>query len=314
MKFIYCFILILTILTNFVYSFPQMEMDSTLYKEIKQLKIKNDSLSSVTQELVKEYNLLKNSHESERIGNLYRQMQIDSLSSLLKSNNQQMIVLNNRIDEKLSNLIKRIKNSTDITDEKISSLDESISKTTLYWIIAILIVLLLGMLGYWFLRKKLFLSQSNLLTNIETVRNELESESLRLDEKLIKILENQLDVQNQSQKSSKDSEVDHSLALKVADEIIRIEKNISRMDEGTKGLKQLIQAVNRIKDNFASNGYEIVDMIGKEYDEGMKVSANFRIDPALSSDKRIISRIIKPQVNYNGIMIQSAQVEVSQGE
>lgn len=86
------------------------------------------------------------------------------------------------------------------------------------------------------------------------------------------------------------------------------------MDEKTKGLKQLSASVKRIQDNFASNGYELVEMLGKPYKEGMKVTANFIPSEDIEKGKEIITRIIKPQVNYQGIMIQSAQIEVSLGE
>jgi len=86
------------------------------------------------------------------------------------------------------------------------------------------------------------------------------------------------------------------------------------MDEGTRGLNQLSASVKRIQDNFAANGYEIVEMLGKPYDEGMKVIANFIPDEDLKAGEQIITRIIKPQVNFNGEMIQSAQIEVSLGE
>jgi len=112
----------------------------------------------------------------------------------------------------------------------------------------------------------------------------------------------------------KTAEPDHSLPLKVADEIIRIQKNLSNMDPEIKGLKQLTASVQRIKDNFEANGYELVEMLGKRYDLGMKVSANFRPDQNLKPGEEIITRIIKPQVNFKGIMIQSAQIEVSVAE
>lgn len=86
------------------------------------------------------------------------------------------------------------------------------------------------------------------------------------------------------------------------------------MDANTKGLKQLSASVKRIQDNFASNGYELVEMLGKEYNEGMKVIANFIPSEDIEAGKQIISRIIKPQVNYKNEMIQSAQIEVSVGE
>ncbi len=109
-------------------------------------------------------------------------------------------------------------------------------------------------------------------------------------------------------------EVDHSLVLKIADELIRIQKNLGSMDEGTRGLKQLNASVGRIANNFAANGYELVEMLGKPYKEGMLVVANFVPSEDLPAGRQIITRIIKPQVNYKGEMIQSAQIEVSVGE
>lgn len=116
-------------------------------------------------------------------------------------------------------------------------------------------------------------------------------------------------LENQSQESAIP---DHSLVLKVADELIRIEANLSKMDPSVKGFKQISKAVERIRTNFEAYGYEIVDMLGKPYDDGMKVVANFVSDESLTPGAQVITSISKPQINYNGVMIQSAQVTVSQ--
>jgi hypothetical protein len=134
---------------------------------------------------------------------------------------------------------------------------------------------------------------------------------------LIEVLDTQLKLKQEEKKvvsTTSTADVDHSLALKVADEIVRIHKNLQQMDVNTKGLKQLSASVKRIQDNFASNGYELVEMLGKEYNEGMKVIANFITSEDIETGKQIITRIIKPQVNYKNEMIQSAQIEVSVGE
>jgi hypothetical protein len=46
----------------------------------------------------------------------------------------------------------------------------------------------------------------------------------------------------------------------------------------------------------------------------MKVSAKFKPDNTLKQGEQIITRIIKPQVNYNNVIIQEAHVEVSIGK
>ena len=46
----------------------------------------------------------------------------------------------------------------------------------------------------------------------------------------------------------------------------------------------------------------------------MNVSATFIQDDTLEPGQRIIKRVITPQINYNGQMIQTAKVVVSQNE
>jgi hypothetical protein len=110
------------------------------------------------------------------------------------------------------------------------------------------------------------------------------------------------------------TEIDHSLVLKVADEITLMERNITLMDNSTKGLKQLNRSIGKLKDNLAVNGYEIPELLGKPYNEGLKVIViNSVYDENLQKDEKVISKIIKPQVNYNDKMIQAAQIELNVG-
>lgn len=206
----------------------------------------------------------------------------------------------------------KIENTKKSTNQSITNLSKTVSQNTLYWIIAILVVALSTLLLFVLLRQQIFKQKTDLDSNLKDTRKVLEEEGVKLDNKLIEVLETQLKIINNSS-SDTEEKADHSLALKVADEIIRIQKNLTRMDGKTKGLKQLTASVKRIQDNFASNGYELVEMLGKPFNEGMKVSANFIPDEDLEAGQQIITRIIKPQVNYKGVMIQSAQIEVSQG-
>lgn len=144
---------------------------------------------------------------------------------------------------------------------------------------------------------------------LQTAQTKMQEESVKLDNKLLELAEKQMQTIPVATESNT---ADHSLALKVADEIVRIEMNLSRMDASIKGYKQLAKAVQRIKDNFCANGYEIVDMLGKTYNAGMKVVANFISDDNLALGSQIITGIVKPQINYNGQMIQAAQITVSQ--
>ena len=180
-------------------------------------------------------------------------------------------------------------------------------------IVGIIVFIVIG-IAYWVI-KRIRRSVSTIdevrkvQDALQAAQTKMQEESVKLDNKLLEFAEKQLETAPQV---TNKAEQDHSLALKVADEIVRIELNMSRMDASVKGYKQLAKAVQRIKDNFSANGYEIVDMLGKPYSDGMKVTANFVSDEGLEQGKQIITGITKPQINYNGKMIQAAQITVSQ--
>jgi hypothetical protein len=234
---------------------------------------------------------------------------VNSLSSLIETNRS-------NINTIAGDLGTKIQETGQQAETKISELGGDIEKNRLYWIIATLMTLLLGALMYLFLGKRIKSSQTDIETQIKTTKKALEEESLKLDNKLIEVLETQLKVQQEESRNqpiSTNEKTDHSLALKVADEIVRMQKNISRMDPDIKGLKPLEKGIERIQANFAASGYEMVNLLNNEYDERMNIDViNFVEDDTLESGKKIISKIIKPQVNFNGILIQRAQVEVSQ--
>jgi len=234
---------------------------------------------------------------------------IDSLGSLTETNRSNINVI-------ADDLGTKIQETGEQAETRISELGGDVEKNRVYWIIATLVTLLLGALMYLFLGKRIKSSQTDVETQIRNTKKSLEEESLKLDSKLIEVLETQLKVQQEESKNqptATNEKADHSLALKVADEIVRMQKNISRMDADIKGLKPLEKGIERIQANFAANGYEMVNLLNNEYDERMNIDViNFVEDDTLEPGKKIISKIIKPQVNFNGILIQRAQVEVSQ--
>lgn len=210
------------------------------------------------------------------------------------------------------------------TNDKVQATEEVLSSQTIWGFGSIVFFLLaLAAIVWAFLKKFKYgttsiddvrKAQSSLEEAQESIRKaqeKMQEETIQLDNKLIEVLSRQ-SVPNPI--TTDDGEIDHSLTLKVADEIVKIEMNLSRMDESIKGYKQLSKGVQRIKDNFKANDYEIVDMLGKPYQAGMKAAVTFVTDDTLEPGQQIISRIIKPQVNYKQVMIQAAQIEVSQAE
>lgn len=303
----------LSAITNLI---AQQQQDSTLVKEIPTIKNnvfqQRQEINTLTKKLNNQ--IYKIREQSKTISTLQNENKsltasINSLSQLIQTNSQNIATNSNELGTKIQETSQR-------ADTQIAQLDNSVEKNRLYWIIATLVTLLLGGLIYWLLGKRINSSKIDVETQIRNTKASLEEESVKLDNKLLEVLETQLKLKQEESKSQpniSNEKADHSLALKVADEIVRMQKNISRMDTNIKGLKPLEKGIERIQANFAANGYEMVNLLNNEYDERMNIDViNFVEDDTLESGKKIISKIIKPQVNFNGILIQRAQVEVSQ--
>lgn len=244
------------------------------------------------------------------------QEEIDSLKAEIGATNSLLMKSTKDLKGEIGDVELFSRKETYVLYERLK--DWSFVGTTLFLLFAFIIIVVIAFM-YWFLRKRINSSSSaidsikNAQSEISNAQNKLQEDALKLDEKLIELLDKQLTIQKTTSMPTKEEkEVDHSLAKKVADEIVRIELNLSRMDASVKGHKQLSKAVERIKNNFLAQGYEIVDMLGKPYNEGMKVVATIVSDETIEEGKQIITAIAKPQINYKGKMIQTAEITVSQ--
>lgn len=262
-------------------------------KEIDKLNIKVGKQSFLIESLSKEVQKLE-------IAN-------DSLSSLTGINRSNIASIAEDLGTKIQTTETNAK-------EGISKLDKDVEKNRLYWIIGTLLTLLLGGIVYWLLGKRIASSQTDVETQIRNTKKSLEEESLKLDAQLLDIINSQLKIKETEPGKLENGEKDHSLVLKVADEVTRILMNLEVMDKEIKGYKQLKKYSESILDNLKAYGYEIPQLIGMNYNSGMNMVATLEFDETIESGKQIIKRIIKPQVNFEGKMIQAAKVTVAFNE
>lgn len=262
-------------------------------KEIESLKTKIGTQSSQLQGLLQQTEKFK--------------LQNDSLSKKIETNSA-------NISSIAEDLGTKIQTSETNAKESISKLDKDVEKNRLYWIIGTLITLILGGLFYWLLGKRIATSQTDVESQIRNTKKSLEEESLKLDAQLLDIINSQLKIKETETDKPVSGEKDHSLVLKVADEVTRILMNLEVMDKEIKGYKHLKKYSESILDNLKAYGYEIPQLIGMNYNSGMNMVATLEFDESVESGKQIIKRIIKPQVNFEGKMIQAAKVTVAFNE
>jgi chromosome segregation ATPase len=208
------------------------------------------------------------------------------------------------------------------TDQKTQTIDETITTRSKWYggAIAALLALLAGC--YLYLRRRNDASEQTLSAQVksamDTVRSteeKIAKSDTALADSLFEIL-NKLKVQEMSAAANgqtKSVEPDHHLPLKLADEIHRMRKRLTSLPEDTKGLTPLQKSLERLESELAEQGYEIVDHTGMAYTENLSVKARFVPSDDLELDQKIISKVVVPQVNYKGVMIRMADIEVSIG-
>ena len=253
-----------------------------------------------------------------------KQKESDRRIQALKSEtNSQSVVIDSlrntckQLTETQSADRKNVNGMIDKTNSNVQANQETLqSRTLLVCIIAILLlVIIVGVTSR--LAKRIKSGDTSIdevrkaQEALEVAQKKMQEESIKLDNQMLAIVQKQLDAYVPSANKTT-GEPDHSLVVKLADEIARIETNLSKMDKSVKGYKQLVQAKDRMINNVRANGYEIISLLGQEYNDGMQFPARFVPDESLPEGKRIITGMIKMQVNYNGKMIQPAEIVVSQ--
>ena len=266
-----------------------VKLEQTLQKEIK-------ARESLKTELAIQKDLIKSQDGV-----------IDSLRYAIEQNARNIKTTADEIGLKIDETNSTLGSKADSSDVK--------SKTIWGGIILILLAIL-GAIVYYLLHKRINKGNAdvNALMEKSDKLNEqiLNQFSLEMAE-MQKISASLAAIEKTSGKQGGvSSEPDHSLIKTLADRITFMEMTLFKMDPKVRGYKQLSKSISQMKDNLLANGYELVDMLGKPYNDGMKVTANFIEDEDLEQGTQIITGIIKPQINFNGKMIQSAQITVSQ--
>ena len=230
-----------------------------------------------------------------------KQTAIDSLAKVVATNSANIQATASELGVKIQT-----------TDDAVSQNAESLKAKTLWGIVAVVVALLVSVIVALLLHKK---GQKSSDDKIATLKQQADE----LNEKIVGQFSTEMgELQKigealKNTNANTSAEPDHSLVKTLADRITFMEMTLYRMDSSVKGHKQLSKSIAQMKDNLLANGYEIVDMLGKEYDEGMKMdNVDFIEDENLPLGSQIITAIVRPQINYKGVMIQKAQIKVSQ--
>ena len=233
---------------------------------------------------------------------------LDSVINAKNKNFDIAIATANTKIELLDNLILELSTKS---EQQYQAFDKTINIRTLYWLLATVFLIIIIVSIFYILKSKMS-DQGDSLLSVKKTQEKLENETLQLDTKLIQILEQKLDLA--SIQSQKTDDVDHTLPIKLGEEIHRMRKRLTTMEE-SQGTRVLSARIESLENKLNESGYEIIDLLGRKYDEGMELgNTQFIPDETLDDGERIITRVIKPQISFQGEIIYAADVDISQGD
>ena len=274
----------------------QAKLDS-LTSSVAAIKTQNATLRQKNEDLLRRVTTLERSLAT-------LQGQSETIEGRVSNTEKGLVDNTNTIQSTKEGLASQIQ----ATDDKVSGQETSLKHKTLWGIIIAFVVLAISAILSFLLNKK-----EN--AKIEALQGKAE----KLNEEIVNKLSTEVgEIQKATASLSSlsaagaSSQNEQDLIKALADRITFMEMTLYRMDPSVRGYKQLAKSIGQMKNNLLANGYEIVDMLGKPYHEGMKVTAYFVEDENIEQGQQIITGIIKPQINYQGQMIQAAQISVSQ--
>ena len=239
------------------------------------------------------------------------------LAVQLESSSQKVNLLAETLEQQVGGLHEQMDSIDEHYGMRMESTETAVLATgakqhrSVVWGIVVAALLCLLLIAAYFILRKLISKKGD---DIELLRARADDLNRQMVEKMDKEIE-ELQKISEGLSTSTTNEPDHSLVIPIADAIARIENNIYVMDSRTRGLPQIVRAINKMRENLEKNGYEVVRMLGEKYNDKMVLKGViFQPNAELPEGESIITTVNKPQINYHGSPIQYADIIVSQNK
>lgn len=268
-------------LTLSVALLTQVSFADTASDSLRTCFSKLQATEATVQALQHENDVLKSDVSSLHETIAKQNSELDSLRAELASTSNSVTALADSLNVNISATRSEIQTSSE-------TLSHSIAKTskTGLWIFGLLA---LALIGVAFILGKLIAKRGNEVASLSAKADKLNEEIVnRLSSEMndMQTISKQISTLASAQGATPESE--QKLITTLADRITFMEMTLYKMDSSVRGHKQLSKSIKQMKDNLLVNGYELVDMLGKDYHDGMKVTANFVEDEELPAGKQII--------------------------
>lgn len=295
MKIVCMFILIIFCLLS---TSAQKSSDRKVVDELKKITGQLNSIKDSNRELQKTVSRQKD--------------QIEQLNKRLSETQGEI----KNVSTTSNSSITTVSNENGKINGRVDEIGNSINRSNLLFALLSSILAISGIAGFlYLLRRTPNMPKVNepavAKTSAENDLKKMSDENTRDIEFLDVLTKTYSLLQERAKFDSNVSEaVDHSLPLKVGDEIHRMRKRIENMPQEVKGLGALKNSLIRLEEEINEAGYVMVDLLGRDYNEGIICEARFVENASVPPGREIITEVLKPQINHNGQVIQVAKIEV----
>ena len=287
--------------TDSLFLFQQAQQIIALEAKVENFERHIVSIDAHLEKLIEQVLSLVSENESLNSALQQKQASIDSLAKIVATNSSNIQTTADELGVKIQT-----------TNDAVSQNADSLKTKTLWGIISVNLALLVSVVVALLLHKKGQKTSDDKIASLKKQADEL-------NERIVGQFSNEMGELQKIGNALKNAEVtasaepDHSLVKKLVDRINFMEMTLHKMDSHIRGFNTLTNAINVMKIRLKEKEYEIIEWLGKDYDEGYNFAeVKFEDDENLAEGKRIISEVMQPQINYKGKMIQAAKVKVNQ--
>ena len=223
---------------------------------------------------------------------------------------------NTQIQNKISNMKTEIEDLETKRKENHETVEVSLgeinSELALAFVLKTLVIILAVGLGFYVWKNKRMITE---ILSGGKMSDQTQIDTIFTDDRYIDGLNRAINLLSATQQAAPAAaeEKDHELPLSVADEINRMRIRLAKMENEDVKVKPLQKALERMEEKLQDMGYEIVDMTGQPFVEGMSSKPTLIPVDNLGPGVKTISRMITPMVNYKGKNVQVPEIEVSVG-
>lgn len=110
-------------------------------------------------------------------------------------------------------------------------------------------------------------------------------------------------------------QTNQGLILDFAQQIASMENNIWHLPVDDRVRKRIERATKKMRDTFMSLGYEMPKLLGTEVSDNQTIEIKHRSeDSTIPAGIRIVTKIVKPLILFNGKMVQRPIVDIKENE